>query len=64
MPGSTLSLPAGQGDNDAYFAIDRGVVIVTALMPAGTHDLVVRETNASASNGPTRDTTIQIVVAG
>ena len=61
MPGSSLSLPAGQGNN-SLFDIDQGFVFFKAAAVPGTYSLVIRETNAGASNGPTRDTTITITV--
>jgi hypothetical protein len=59
--GSTLTLPAGAGDN-ALFGLDKGQAFPLAALAAGTRTLVVRETNAGASNGPARDTAITIAV--
>lgn len=61
MPGSSISLPAGLGNN-SLFDIDQGFVFFKAAAVPGTYSLVVRETNAGATNGPTRDTTITITV--
>lgn len=61
MPGSSLSLPAGSGNN-SLFDIDQGFVFFKAAATPGTYSLVVRETNAGATNGPTRDTAITITV--
>ena len=68
-PKSTLSLPAGQGDNSLFFldAVRKNVVVAaTNLSTPGTYSLVVRETNTSAVGGFTasnyRDTTVSIIV--
>lgn len=61
MPGSSISLPAGLGNN-SLFDIDQGFVFFKAAAVPGTYSLVVRETNAGATNGPTRDTAITITV--
>lgn len=60
LPGSSLSLPA-LGDN-ALFGIDRGNVYPLANLSSGNKTLVLRETNIGASNGPTKDTSITIMV--
>lgn len=65
-PSSSLSLVTGAGDTD-LFEIDRGVVFFKAAAAVtGGADTVyalhIRETNADASNGPTRDTVISVTV--
>lgn len=67
MPGSTLSLPAGLTDNDLFF-LERGVVCLRSTAPNGrlggigqAYSITVRETNAGAVNGPTRDTVLNFV---
>lgn len=61
-PGSSLSLPVGEGDN-ALLGLDRGNVYPLANLTSGNKNLVVDETNAGASNGPVRRTIIPITVA-
>lgn len=58
-PGSSLSLPA-LGDN-ALFGLVNGYLFPVAALPGGTYSVVIRETNAAATNGPTRDTLLAIV---
>lgn len=60
-PGSTLSLPAGLTDNNS-FALEAGTIRYTAGTLTAAKSITVRETNASASNGPTRDTVINITM--
>lgn len=61
MPGSTLSLPAGVTDNDE-FGLDRGLLRYSAGNLTANKTITVRETNASATNGPTRDTVIAVTI--
>lgn len=60
-PGSTLSLPAGVTDNNS-FGIDAGTIRYTAGTLSAAKTITVRETNAAATNGPTRDTVINITM--
>jgi hypothetical protein len=60
-PGSTLSLPVGVTNNDD-FALDRGTLRHTAGALTSAKTITVRETNAAASNGPTRDTVLSIAI--
>lgn len=58
--GSTLSLV---NDGNGKFMISNGTLLnVAGDAPAGSYSIVVRETNANATNGPTRDTTLVVTV--
>ena len=61
MPLSSLSLLAGAGDSDD-FELDRGYLVTKHALALGSYSVTVRETNASAVNGPTRDTVLTIEV--
>lgn len=64
-PGSSLSLPAGQGNN-SLFALNNGYVSWVSNAVAGSYSIVIRETcvhpNVNGGSGTTRDTTIVITV--
>lgn len=64
-PGSSIALPAGQGNN-ALFGMVKGQVHFLAPPAAGTYSLVVRETNSHphliGGGTQTRDTTLTITV--
>jgi hypothetical protein len=62
MPLSTLSLPAGVGDNN-NFELDQGQLVPKIVLTKGsTYSVTVRQTNASATNAPYLDTAFSIPV--
>jgi hypothetical protein len=61
MPGSTVAL--GTGHDNASFALDKGVLIPLVSTLSGTYTIDLVETNAAASGGTTRTTTLTLTFA-
>lgn len=61
MPGTSISLPAGVTDNDD-FELDVAFLVPKVSLATGTYTVTIRQTNASATNGPIFNNTITIEV--